>query len=250
MSESTELKTDSNNKGPDVEKPAFNWGVFLISGGVLFAFVIAALIDLDTVKTGVDSAFGFSTDYFGAFWQYLLLANFFVAIALAMSRLGSRRLGGDRPEMSTFRWIAILMCTVLAAGGVFFCFAEPMHALQQATRQLLQAREQKRVRQSRRHLPRAFNIGLSCRGLFAGLWVRLSSCLRITIAGCRCDRDHFSSHLFAKNTSTRLSGQLSMPFASSPSLPARSDRLVFSVSSSATRWHNSQSYRTVTPLNS
>src|SRR5699024_5709112 len=32
----------------------------------------------------------------------------------------------DKPEMSTFKWISIIMCTLLAAGGVFWAAAEPV----------------------------------------------------------------------------------------------------------------------------
>ena len=126
MSDSIELNADAVRKEPIAAKPALQWGVFLLSGGLLVAFVVAALVDLKRVEAVVASAFGFSTDYFGAFWQFLVLANFLVAIGLVITPYGSVRLGGDRPEMSTFRWIAILMCTLLAAGGVFYSFAEPI----------------------------------------------------------------------------------------------------------------------------
>src|SRR5690625_4729786 len=32
-----------------------------------------------------------------------------------------------KPEMSTFKWIAIIMCTLLAGGGVFWAAAEPLY---------------------------------------------------------------------------------------------------------------------------
>jgi len=114
--------TKATNKAP-----ALDWTVFLLSGGILVAFVLIAFLNLDSVSAAVNAGFTFSTRYFGAFWQFLLFANFAVSIGLAVSRYGSLRLGGEKPEMSTFRWISIFMCTVLAAGGVFWCFAEPMY---------------------------------------------------------------------------------------------------------------------------
>jgi choline-glycine betaine transporter len=33
----------------------------------------------------------------------------------------------DRPEISTFKWIAMIMCTLLAGGGVFFAAGEPVY---------------------------------------------------------------------------------------------------------------------------
>ena len=105
-----------------------DWPVFIISGGILLAFVVAAIIDLEAVSTMVNAAFGFSCKYFGAYWQVLLLATFVIGVILACTRYGSTRIGNlDEPEMSTFRWIAIIMCTLLAGGGVFWSAAEPMY---------------------------------------------------------------------------------------------------------------------------
>ncbi|SDP32386.1 BCCT family transporter [Desulforhopalus singaporensis] len=104
------------------------WPVFLVSGGGLLLFVILSLVDADFVSGQVNKYFGLSCKYFGAYWQWLLLLNFFIAMALAVSKYGSVRLGGtDVPEMSTFRWVAIIMCTLLAGGGVFWSAAEPMY---------------------------------------------------------------------------------------------------------------------------
>ncbi|PYZ99168.1 BCCT transporter [Alteribacter lacisalsi] len=106
----------------------FDWPVTIISGGLLFLFVAAALIDVDFVAGLVDAGFGFAAGYFGAFWQILMLATFIIAIILAFTATGRIRLGKlDSPEMSTFKWISIIMCTLLAGGGVFWAAAEPMY---------------------------------------------------------------------------------------------------------------------------
>lgn len=64
----------------------------------------------------------------GAFWQVLLLSTFVIAILLAVSKYGKLRMGGiDKPEISMFRWIAMIMTTLLAGGGVFWSAAEPMY---------------------------------------------------------------------------------------------------------------------------
>lgn len=101
--------------------------VFLISGGVLALFVVAALFDLELVSGWVNSAFATSTKYFGAYWQVLLLLTFFIGLGLAWGRTGRVVLGGVKTaEMSTFQWVAVIMCTLLAGGGVFWAAAEPM----------------------------------------------------------------------------------------------------------------------------
>ena len=104
------------------------WLVFLLSGGVLLLFVIASLINVTYVSDLVNKLFGLSCNYFGAFWQWLMLLNFLIAMGLAASKYGNIRLGYlDKPEISTFRWISIIMCTLLAGGGVFWSAAEPMY---------------------------------------------------------------------------------------------------------------------------
>ncbi|PAJ75422.1 BCCT transporter [Pseudoalteromonas sp. NBT06-2] len=101
--------------------------VFLISGGALVLFAILALYDIDMMSGWVNTAFTASTKIFGAYWQVLLLLTFIIGIFLAIGRTGSVVLGGIKsPEISTFKWISIIMCTLLAGGGVFWAAAEPM----------------------------------------------------------------------------------------------------------------------------
>ncbi|RXT05289.1 BCCT family transporter [Ammoniphilus sp. CFH 90114] len=110
------------------EKSLIDWPVLITSGGLLLVFVIAALVSLDFVSGFVNASFAFSVKYFGAFWQILLLGTFIIAVAMAVSRYGRVKLGKlDKPEMSTYKWIAIIMCTLLAGGGVFWAAAEPMY---------------------------------------------------------------------------------------------------------------------------
>lgn len=106
---------------------AVDWLTFSISAGFLIAFVIVALVDIDFLSSQVDTAFAISAKIFGAYWQVLLLAAFVIGLFVALSGSGAARLGNlAKPEMSTFKWFSIIMCTVLAGGGVFFAAAEPM----------------------------------------------------------------------------------------------------------------------------
>ncbi|QGK70188.1 BCCT family transporter [Allosaccharopolyspora coralli] len=101
--------------------------VLAISGGLLVVFVIAALAAPTATGHAVTAGFDLASRGFGALWQVLLLATFAVAVALACSRCGSVRMGDrNRPEYSRFKWIAMIMCTLLAGGGVFFAAAEPL----------------------------------------------------------------------------------------------------------------------------
>ena len=67
--------------------------------------------------------FSIATTYFGAYWQGLLLLTFVAAILVCVSPAGRATLGGiETPEMSTFKWVAIIMCTLLAGISDFASF--------------------------------------------------------------------------------------------------------------------------------
>lgn len=121
-------KVDSAEIVPNVAAHV-DWAVFAVSGGLIVLFVIMALLDIDFLALIVGQMFAWSTKYFGAYWQILLLATFFVSVALAVSPCGAVKLGNrpeTGPEMSTFKWVSIILCTLLAAGGVFWAAAEPI----------------------------------------------------------------------------------------------------------------------------
>lgn len=101
--------------------------VFWLSGTFLTAFVLLALFDAESLTGLVNQGFSLSTRYFGAFWQVLLLANFLIGLFMALSRLGDVRLGAlSAPEIANSKWLAIVLCTLLAGGGVFWAAAEPI----------------------------------------------------------------------------------------------------------------------------
>lgn len=99
----------------------------LLSSGFLLMFVLFAVFDSKILADMVNRSFAWATQYFGAYWQLLLLANFAVGIGLSWGRTGSVRLGKmQKPELSTFQWLALIMCTLLAGGGVFWAAGEPI----------------------------------------------------------------------------------------------------------------------------
>lgn len=101
--------------------------VFWLSGSFLTVFVLLALTNTNSLTAMVNAGFGFVTQYFGAFWQVLLLLNFLIGLAIALGRTGYVRLGGlARPDIDTFKWLSIVLCTLLAGGGVFWAAAEPI----------------------------------------------------------------------------------------------------------------------------
>ncbi|PID25197.1 BCCT family transporter [Sporosarcina sp. P7] len=105
-----------------------DWPVFLFSGGVLVVFVLFSLFKVDMVSSFVNKGFDLSIRYFGAYWQFLMMATFVVGAVLAVSKYGRVRLGdAKKPEMTYFKWVAVILTTGLGAGGVFWAAAEPMY---------------------------------------------------------------------------------------------------------------------------
>ncbi len=101
----------------------------ILSAGFLLVFVIFTIFDSHFMTSVVNLGFKYSTQFFGAYWQILLLATFIIGLVLAISTGGNAVLGrtkDGKPEMSTFKWLSIIMCTLLAGGGVFWAGAEPI----------------------------------------------------------------------------------------------------------------------------
>ncbi|WP_299018573.1 BCCT family transporter [uncultured Photobacterium sp.] len=96
--------------------------------GFISLFLLSALIDLSLVTSVIQSMFSSVTSQFGTFWQWLMVINFVVAMLIAVSRYGKIRMGQQsKPTIGTFRWLAMIMCTLLAGGGVFWSAAEPIY---------------------------------------------------------------------------------------------------------------------------
>lgn len=109
-------------------KNKIDWSVLSISGGLLVVFVLFSIFNSNFINNLVSVGFDFSVKYFGSFWQILMLGTFLIALFIAFSRFGDIKLGNmEKPQMNSFRWISIIMCTLLAGGGVFWAAAEPIY---------------------------------------------------------------------------------------------------------------------------
>ena len=121
------LNKDNINIEEIEKKEKIDKTALFLSSGFLVAFVALALIDSKLLTSMVNTGFGWSAKVFGAYWQFLLFATFIVGIGLSLGRTGSVVLGNLKsPEMSTFQWMAIILCTLLAGGGVFWAAGEPI----------------------------------------------------------------------------------------------------------------------------
>lgn len=104
---------------------------YVVVGSLIFTFIFVAFGLFVPEKLGEISSyilFTFIGEYFG--WFYMLVAFFFVVACLyvAFSKYGKIRLGKDtdRPEFSTFSWIAMLYSCGLAISLFFWGVAEPV----------------------------------------------------------------------------------------------------------------------------
>ncbi|MEO9777482.1 MAG: BCCT family transporter [Sedimentitalea sp.] len=106
----------------NVNKP-----LFAATGGFIILFCLLALFSIDTLSAMVDWGFSFSATYFGLYWQVLLLSTFLIGLVLCVLPGGKTVMGGlATPEFSAFQWGSMIMCTLLAGGGVFWAAGEPI----------------------------------------------------------------------------------------------------------------------------
>ncbi|PSW13252.1 BCCT transporter [Photobacterium rosenbergii] len=103
--------------------------VSVLTISFLGLFLLFSLYDLQLISQIINTAFSYSTAAFGQFWQWLMVINLVIALVIAVSPYGKQRLGAinSKPTIGTFRWLAMIMCTLLAGGGVFWSAAEPIY---------------------------------------------------------------------------------------------------------------------------
>ncbi|WP_275287984.1 BCCT family transporter [Halomonas elongata] len=102
--------------------------VLTLSIGFILLFVGLSLYDIEMVANAIGNGFAWTARTLGAYFQLLLLITFFVAMGVAFAPAASAKIGNlDKPELSTFKWLSIIMCTLLAGGGVFFAAGEPVY---------------------------------------------------------------------------------------------------------------------------
>ncbi len=121
MSNITDTQDQATGLGK-VDKP-----LFAATGGAMVLICGLALINIDAFSAVVDWGFNVSATYFGLYWQVLLLATFLIGLVLCVLPGGKAVLGGlATPEFTTFQWGSMIMCTLLAGGGVFWAAGEPI----------------------------------------------------------------------------------------------------------------------------
>jgi choline-glycine betaine transporter len=98
----------------------------------LLIFLLVSAIDLALAKHFTETGKTIVSHSLGGLWQWMVMLLFLIALAIAISPVGKLRLGGAtaKPSLKFFDWCAVLICTLLAGGGVFWSAAEPLYHFQ------------------------------------------------------------------------------------------------------------------------
>lgn len=111
-----------------MNKEEFKNPVFVIGLVLVAALSLWGIVANESFTNAANAIFGFLTTDFG--WLYLISMLSFVifAIAIAVSKYGSIKLGPDdsKPEYSTVSWFAMLFGCGMGVGLVFWGIAEPI----------------------------------------------------------------------------------------------------------------------------
>ena len=98
----------------------------------LLIFLLVSALDLALAKQFTQSGKAVVSNALGGVWQWMVVLLFLIALLLAISPVGKLRLVGAeaKPSLKFFDWCAVLICTLLAGGGVFWSAAEPLYHFQ------------------------------------------------------------------------------------------------------------------------
>ncbi len=123
--------TDSTSSTATSEAGVRRFGDPIVLGlsiGFILLFLGLSLYDIEWTAGLISSGFAWTAETLGSFFQLLLLLTFLIGMGVAMSPAGSAKVGNlATPELSTFKWLSIILCTLLAGGGVFFAAGEPVY---------------------------------------------------------------------------------------------------------------------------
>jgi len=102
--------------------------IFFVTGGFFFLFVILSVIDIEMVGSKLSAAVTWLSTTFGWLFGLVVFVVVLANVFLMCTKYGDIKMGkpDDKPEFSTFNWLAILFTTAIAAGAVFYGSSEPI----------------------------------------------------------------------------------------------------------------------------
>ncbi|NKE09044.1 MULTISPECIES: choline BCCT transporter BetT [Kocuria] len=108
--------------------PLVNWWVLIVTGLVVIAVSVWAMIDPVQAETAIGSVVGWVATNLG--WFYVLTSTVVIVFVLivAFGRAGNTKMGPDHssPHFSLFTWTAMLFAAGIGIDLMFFSVAEPV----------------------------------------------------------------------------------------------------------------------------
>ncbi|GAA4523719.1 BCCT family transporter [Brachybacterium paraconglomeratum] len=102
--------------------------VFAVAGTLAVGFVIWGIVNTASVSVVAGAAYSWTMSHLGWLFNAVATVVLVALLALALSRYGKIPLGkdGERPEFSTFSWVAMLFAAGLGIGVMFWGPSEPL----------------------------------------------------------------------------------------------------------------------------
>lgn len=103
--------------------------VFWLPFVLIISALIISIIYPDIFQSKIAGANSWLIETFGWLFSYTALVLFLLSIIVYLSPLGKIRLGGvdAKPIFSRWKWFAIVLCTTIATGILFWGTAEPIY---------------------------------------------------------------------------------------------------------------------------
>ena len=98
--------------------------LLLISVGTVLAIVALLTLFPEGSTAVADKIFGLFTAIFGTPVLVFVFGAVVFLFGLAVSKYGKIRLGAEKPEYSTFAWVAMMICAGLGSATVYWAFVE------------------------------------------------------------------------------------------------------------------------------
>ena len=98
--------------------------LLLISVGTVLGLVALLTIFPEGSKEVADKIFSTFTAIFGTPVLVFVFAVVVFLFSIAVSKYGKIRLGNEKPEYSTFAWVAMMICAGLGSATVYWAFVE------------------------------------------------------------------------------------------------------------------------------
>ncbi len=105
-----------------------NWTVFAVAAALVLGVLAWGVLAPGSLSAASGAAFAVVTEDFGWFFSLLAVVVFLFMMWIGFGRYGAVRLGMDdeKPEFSTFSWVAMLFSAGMGIGLLFYGPSEPM----------------------------------------------------------------------------------------------------------------------------